>query len=80
MAEAIRGTKGVVINYREGGGAIKREQGQVRFYPYKKRGGGRKSFRHAELGAQQSFEVVLTQEFEVLAILIGGGAQNVSTL
>ena len=32
------------------------------------------------LGGTTSFEVVLTWELEVLAIVIGGGAQKVSTL
>ena len=39
---------------------------QVKFYPYEKGGGG---------GAT-SFEVVLTQELEVLAILMGGGGRK----
>ena len=34
-----------------GGGATKREGGHVKFYPYEK--GGRKSFSHAEGGAQK---------------------------
>ena len=56
-----------------GGGGYKTEGGgQVKFYPYKK-GGGRKSCSHAERGGTQTFEVVLTQELEVLAILMGGG-------
>ena len=33
--------------YKTGGG------GHMKFYPYEKGGGGRKSFRHAEGGAQQ---------------------------
>ena len=36
-------TKGLVTNYVEGGGAIKREGGHVKFYPYEK--GGRKKFK-----------------------------------
>ena len=46
-------TKGLVTNYREGGGATKREGGggHVKFYPYKK--GGGKCFSHAEGGAQK---------------------------
>ena len=60
-----------------GGIATKREGvGQVRFYPYKKikEGGGcRKSSSHAEGGGgKQSFEVVLTWELQVLAVLILG--------
>ena len=38
--------KGLVTNYREGGGHVK-------FYPYEKGGGGEKSFSHAEGGAQK---------------------------
>ena len=56
----------------------------MKFNPYKNgRGGGRKKFSHAEGGGggeHTSFEVVLTQELEVLAILIvigGEGAQIV---
>ena len=45
---------------------------QVKFYPYKKKGGwGRTSFSHLEGGAQKSFEVVLTQVIDVEAILKG---------
>ena len=47
----------------------------MKFYPYKK--GGGKSFSHAEGGGggrgTTSFEVVLTQELEVLAKVMGGG-------
>ena len=43
-------------------------------------GGSMGSFSHAEGGGGKRFEVVLTRELEVLAILMGGGAQNVSTL
>ena len=51
----------------------------MKFYPYKK--GGVKSLSHAEGGAQQVLRVVLTQELEVLAIVMGGGgAHKVSTL
>ena len=41
--------------------------------PTKKRGGGGKSFSHAEGGAQKLFEVVLTRALEVLDIVMGGG-------
>ena len=47
--------KGLVPNYGEdrGGLATKRKAGgHVKFYPYKKGGGGRNSFSHAEGGAQ----------------------------
>ena len=51
----------------------------MKFYPYKKRGGGR-SFSHAEGGGgTNSFGVVIMRKLEVLAIL-KGGAQKVSTL
>ena len=33
-----------------GGGATKREGVHVKFYPYEKGGGGRKSFSHSEGG------------------------------
>ena len=50
----------------------------MKFYPYKN--GGTNSFSHAEGGGggTQSFEVVLTQELEVLAILmeVGGGGHQ----
>ena len=49
----------------------------MKVYPYKK--GGAKSCSHAEGGGgTKSFEVVSTQEFEVLAILKEG--TKVSTL
>ena len=46
--------KGLVTNYGEGGGYKTGEGGggQVKFYPYEKRG-GEKSFSHAEGGAQK---------------------------
>ena len=44
----------------------------MKFYPYKGGGGGGKSFSHTE-GGTESFEEVLTQELEVLAIVMGGG-------
>ena len=57
-----------------GGGATEREGvGHAKFYPYEKGGGGRTSFSHAEGGGgTNSFEVVLTQELEVLTIVMGG--------
>ena len=50
--------------------------------PLQKGGGGGKRFSHAQGGGgTTSFEVVLTQELEVLATVTGGGgAQKVSTL
>ena len=60
--------------YKTGGGACE-------VLPQVK--GGGKSFSHGEGGGggTKSFEVVLTQELEVLAIVMGGGgAQKVSTL
>ena len=41
------------ISQKEGGGATKREGGHVKFYPYEKGGGGRKSLSHAEGGAHK---------------------------
>ena len=41
-------------------------------------GRGRKGFSHAE-GMHNKFEVVLTRELEVLAIVMGGGVQEVSS-
>ena len=54
----------------------------MELYHYKKGGGGggRTSFSHAEGGlggAQQVLGVVLTQELEVLVILIWGGGGEV---
>ena len=66
--------KGLVINYGEGGRATKWEGWQLKFYPYKKGGGVSAILK----GRTKSFEVVLTWELKVLAIL--KGAQNVSTL
>ena len=44
----------------------------MKFYPYKK--GVRQSLSHAEGGGDTtSFEVVLTQELDVLAIQMEGG-------
>ena len=54
---------------------------QVKFNPYKMGGGVvRKCYRYAEGGDTKSFQIVLTRELKVLAILMVGGAQNVSTL
>ena len=72
--------KGLVTNNGEGGRATKREGGggQVKFYPCKEGGGGLwKSLSHAERGrGTTSFEVVLTRELEVLAIVMGGGVRK----
>ena len=64
-------SKGPVIN--SGEGDTKREGSQVKFYPYKKgRGRGGKGLSHAEgREGTESLTVVLTQEYEVLAILNG---------
>ena len=62
--------RGGLQNGRGGGG-------QEKFY-FKKRGGG--SYSHAKGEGTTSFGVVLTWEREVLAILMGGGLQNVSIL
>ena len=62
---------------RGGGLQNRRGGGVVKFYSYKRGGGGREKV----FVGTTSFEVVLTQELEVLAILIGGGGgQKVSTL
>ena len=52
-----------------GRGATKREGGE--FYLYKRRGGGVSA--KLKGGGTISLGVVLTQELEVLAILMGGG-------
>ena len=70
-------SKGPVVDNGVGGGGYK-TGGQVMFYPYRRKGGG-KGLTHAEgVGGTQRFEVVLTRELEVLAIL--KGVQKVSTL
>ena len=55
----------------------------MKFYPYK-RGGSGKSFSRAEVGGggggTKSFEVVLTWELEVLAIVMGGGCKSFHSL
>ena len=58
---------GLVTNYGEGGGGYKTVVGASEVLPLQKRGGD-----------TTSFEVVLTWELEVLAIVMGG-AQKVST-
>ena len=51
----------------------------MRFYSYQKRGGGVGTIAVSKLkGGAKSFEIVLTWELDVLAIL--KGAQNVCTL
>ena len=70
---------GLVINYGKEGYKTTGGGGQVKFYPYK-RGGAEKRYSRAGGGwGTTSFEVVLTWELEVLAIVMAG-AQNVSTL
>ena len=64
----------MVINYREGG-ATKWEEGQVKFYPNKKKRGGGSGKVHPEGGGegeQKRVGVVLTWVLEVLTILQGG--------
>ena len=54
----------------------------MKFYPYEKGGGGAEqvlAMLKGGWGGTTSFEVVLTQEFEVLAIVMGR-AQTISTL
>ena len=55
---------------------------QSKVLPLQKGGGAEKAFAMLKGGgATTSFEVVLTRELEVLAIVMGGGgAQQVSTL
>ena len=53
----------MVTKYRDGGGG--------KFYPYKK-GEGAEKISAMLKGGTTSFEVVLTRELEVLAILKGG--------
>ena len=43
----------MVTNYGEGGTTKHEVGGQVKFYPFKKGGGGRKGFSHAEGGRGQ---------------------------
>ena len=50
ISDCVSRYKGLVTNYGEGGGATKREGGQVKFYPYEKGVGGGKGFSHAEGG------------------------------
>ena len=45
----------------------------MKFYPYKKRGGGVRSFSHPEGQNTKGFGVVLTWVLEVLTILKRGG-------
>ena len=76
---------GLVTNNREGegGGATNGRRGGVsEILPLQKKGGAGFFFSCAEWGGggTNSFEVVLTWELEILAIVIGGGAQKVSTL
>ena len=60
-----------------GGGATKRE---VKFYPYKKRGGGGKSFSHAEAEAQKFWGSFYAVAWRFSHIEGGGGAWKVSTV
>ena len=48
----------------------------MKFYPLQKGGGARKSLRHAEGGSTKSFEVVITRELGVLAMLNRGGGRT----
>ena len=65
---------GLVTNYGEGG-LQNGKGGQVKFYPYKRGGGGslKKVLAMLNGGDTKRFEVVLTWELEVLAIVMGGG-------
>ena len=59
----------MVTNYWEGGG-VQNGRGVGKVLPLQKGGGGRKAMLKG--GGTTYFEVILTQELEVLAILIGG--------
>ena len=72
---------GLVTNYGEGGGgATKWEGGAREVLPLQNRGERTKVLAILKWGDTTSFEVVLTWELEVLAIVMGGGVQKVSTL
>ena len=63
--------KGPVINYREARGRQNGRGGQVKFYPYKKRGEAEKVLAMLKVGrGTNGLGVVLTRELEVLAILV----------
>ena len=78
----------IILSYREwslltGRGATKQEQeGQVKFYPYKKRGGGAGTVLAILKGGggTRSFGVVLTRVLEILTIMEGGEAVKWFTL
>ena len=53
-----------------------REGVQVTFYPYKKGRGVGKSLSHPEVGAQDGFEVVLTQDNAAIYIKKRGGGKT----
>ena len=55
-----------------GGGGVNGRGGASEVLPLPKGGSRNSSFSHAEAGGTQGFEVVLTWELEVLAILMGG--------
>ena len=80
-----RTSKGLVINYWEGGRGYKTGGGASKALPLQKGGWGRKSFSHPEGrwggGRTKCFGVVLTQVLEVLTILQERGTiQKASTL
>ena len=69
--------KGLVTNYGEG--PAKQEGGGAsEVYPYRK--WGHKKLLPCLRGGTKSFELVLTQELEVLAIVMGRGVYKVSNL
>ena len=73
-------SKGLVTNYGGGGGGLQNGRGACEVLPLRKRGGAEQVLAMLKGGGTTSFEVVLTRELEVLAIVMGGGAQKVSTL
>ena len=74
--------KGLVTNYRDGGGGYKTGGGggHVKFYPYEK-GGAEKvlAMLKGGGGGTKSFGVDFTRYLDVLAVL-KGGTRKVSTL
>ena len=65
--------KGLVINYGEEGGYKTGGRGASEVLSLQNEEGGRQSFSHTNGGGgTTSFEVVLTRELDVFAILMGG--------
>ena len=66
---------GLATNYWEGG-LQHGNRGASEVLPLQKSGGAEKSFSHAEVGGHKSFEVVLTWQLEVLAIVMRWGRKK----